>query len=575
MPGQWGFITVLGCLILWAHAVQADGNDILHSGLPAPTDSLVIINGQQLEQQKSVSSALDQLHLQGFLLAQTDSIRSDSVAVRIYIDKGQKFTFLPRSTNISPMVARSLGLDNYINKEPLAYPILMELEQKILNHFANYGYPFARLHKKDITISDQVVGFDLELETMDHIVFDSINVAGDVHLTQRFLENHLGIVRGQPYAEARVQQAEKKIRELDFVQLTGPVQISFSPGKASLLVPLQKIRANQFDGIAGFAGGQNEEDAFQLSGLLNLYLSNTLGMGEYLQLSWQGHGQGTQILDTEVGYPYPFGLPLSTEFTFALHKQDSSWLQVQTRPVIFVNLTPTSRLGAFWHYTSNSLISTTRYQQGAALPENLDFSMQLYGLEFRSATLAFQRELLQSGYSLKASASAGHRRTRKNVNLPESIYQDMDMKVLQLNGFAVFEKRWQTGSRATLSLGGRGAYLGGRQMPQNLMIRLGGFKTLKGFDEMSLPASAYALGNAEFRFFTAPRNFFSLFVNGGWFEQRSATTYTRNLPLGAGTGIHMETEAGIFAIYVAVGKLKETAWEFRNAKIHVGYTSRF
>ena len=109
----------------------------------------------------------------------------------------------------------------------------------------------------------------------------------------------------------------------------------------------------------------------------------------------------------------------------------------------------------------------------------------------------------------------------------------------------------------------------------NTMYRLGGFKTLKGFDELSLIASSFALGYLEFRFFAAANSFFSLFANGGWTEQKTGDNYYQDYPVGFGTGLNLQTQAGIFSINLALGALKENPALLRNAKIHVGYISNF
>ena len=48
-----------------------------------------------------------------------------------------------------------------------------------------------------------------------------------------------------------------------------------------------------------------------------------------------------------------------------------------------------------------------------------------------------------------------------------------------------------------------------------------------------------------------------------------------NRPIGIGAGMTFETKAGLFGISYALGKLDDTAFEFRTAKVHFGFVSLF
>jgi hypothetical protein len=517
---------------------------------------------------------LSELHQMGFLKAEKESFTTDSIHHNLLINKGPEF-YYQLNTSIDPGLLQKLRINRYFKDEPVSFPEFETLSKTIFNHFENNGYPFARLQKIEIEFTDSLIKTMLVLERMEYMVFDTLSRVGNVQISRFFLENHLGIIPGQPYSEKLVQQAGSRLQELDFAGLSSPLQLSFMPGKARLYLPLQKIRANRFDGVAGLSGSQNDEQPFQITGILNLYLSNTFGMGEFLDLSWRALGQGTQRLDLKGGFPYPFRLPVNTGIEFGLHRQDTSWLQIRTIPSLRFQTSASVSWGAFMDYTRSSLISTRQYENITVPPRNLDFTSRLYGIEFNKRTLAFTRNLLQRGHLINISTAAGNREIIKNSNLPEIIYEEMDLKSLQINIRARAKFRLKVSDRSTFSIDNRTAWLNGQNLPENQLYRLGGFQTLKGFDEFSMLASAYFTSNLEYRFFTGQMSFFSLFINGGWYEQKAGNQYINDFPVGMGTGINLETQAGIFALYFAVGRQNQVPFEFRNAKIHVGYISTF
>ncbi|MFN2394388.1 MAG: BamA/TamA family outer membrane protein [Bacteroidales bacterium] len=535
--------------------------------IPAPQQSDLRI--QEIAEEK-----LQELYSKGFLEAQLKNIIRDTASYTITLNKGQRFYYIPE-TNLDPLIIKSLNVESYFVGRPVNFEDFNSLTSKILNYLGNTGYPFARLHKNNIEITDSIIKVELLLDRMEYIVFDTLSITGDLQLKPVFLENHLGITPAQAFSEDLVNEATDKISDLTFTELSSPMQLSFSPGKARLILPMNKVRTNRFDGIIGLSSTTEQESSLSITGLLNLFLENTFGMGDKLSLSWRALGQGTQILDLAAHYPYPLKLPITTGIDFSLHRQDTTWLQLRAQPVVGINTASGFNWRVFMHYNSTSLISTKQYENVTDLPPNLDFKSRVYGIRLEKRTSGFNRSLIQSGYNLNLSIAAGSREILKNAALPEFIYENRELKSLQLNFEAFSELRFSISDRSTFTLTNRGAWINGQQIPVNQLYRLGGFQSLKGFDEYSMLASAYITANAEYRFFTGQFSFFSLFINGGWYEQKTLEQYMNDLPLGIGAGLNLETQAGILALYFAIGRQNQIPFELRNAKIHVGYVSTF
>ena len=514
------------------------------------------------------------LQKQGYLLAATDSVLVTSTQLDIFVSKGPRFYYLLTAGSIDSGIIERLRLQSFFNDSPIDFAQYDKLTETLLTHYGKTGYPFARVYNTGISIESPLIRAQFNVNPMDYVVFDTISISGNAEIRRFFLENHLSIYPGDAFNQEKAEKAADRLVELDFVRLNGPLQMSFSPGKASLMIPLEKVNASRFDGLVGFASDERTDNNFQITGLLNMMLVNAFGMGEYLELAWQAPGNNTQILNINGTYPYPLRLPVRTELTFSLHRQDSTWLQLSSRPAIITE-TSWGNVGAFMHYSKGSLISTARYRQGNISPTNLDFTTRLYGLEFQRNTPAFRQNLLRRGYALKVSAAAGNSIIHQNSNLPQAIYGDIALKSLQLNTYLHARKRWSIASQGTFAMGLKSAYMNGEKIPENQLFREGGFNSLKGFDELSLLASAYVWADAEYRFFTGNRSFFSLLVNGGWYERNSRSGYFNDWPLAAAAGINLESPAGIFALYFALGGSRNIPLEFRNGKIHVGYINTF
>lgn len=516
-----------------------------------------------------------QLHSEGFLNAKTDSIAQDDEGVTYYFNKGEKFLYKPEKIVLNTLVSSIAEENGLITGQSISFPDFERASTEILRWYSNNGFPFARLLKKNVSISKNIIGFDLIIEPNEEILIGDIKWEGNTSLNDAFLDNFMGLREGSRYNESLINAASQKFAELDFIELDGPLQLTFAPERATIIIPVRSTQANRFDGLAGLSGGGESETPLQVTGLLNLYLSNAFGRGEYIDLAWQAPGGGTQILALRANYPYPLQLPVEPELSFELHRQDSSWMQVVLKPAVFFNISAQSKIGAFWHQTTNSLLSISPSQSSTDPLLNLDYQTNLYGLEIRHSTSAYNRQILRSGFSLSFNSAVGERNIKKNSSFNETLYDSMELSTIQTVIESKMEKRWKTSTRSTVSLGVNAGFKTGKDLAQNEFYRMGGFKTLKGFDELSILASSFTFTHMEFRYFTGSESYFNFLINGGWYEQKSNSGYYNDFPAGMGLGLNLQTNAGIFSIMIAAGFGKNQQFDSRNTKIHIGYISSF
>ncbi len=538
-------------------------------------EHIIYSSQEEVDVYEFIDNRLNELHNQGYLQARLDTIISATESQTIVLFTGKPYFYKLSNDNISTMVLKKLNLENYFTSEPFPYVKLTTITQKLLTYYGNHGYPFARIYKSDIQISGQFIHAKLTSRLMESVIYDSIVTQGDINLTDRFLEAHLGIKKGALYNEKDILEAENKLRYLNFLQVTGPVGVSFSPGRARVILPLSKKRSNRFDGIAGVVSSDDPLRPIQLTGTLNLYLINALEAGESFDMVWQGLGNGTQILSIKVAYPYIIGLPLGVQAHFSLHRQDSTWIQILQQPAVNFQPSTAIQLSVFAKLLQNNLLATRHLATLNSTPQNLDFRSNMYGISILYMTSAYDAALLQKGHRVNLSVAAGQQTIKINNNLPQAIYDDLALQTNQVHLDIGAEKRWRTSNVTTLNLQIENAWNSGKDLFENQLFRLGGYNSLKGFDESSLLASAYSFTNLEFRVFASEGTYFSAFVNGGWYERNLKNNYYKDFPVGFGTGLNLETQAGIFAIYLALGTQRDVPVEIRNSKIHIGYTSVF
>ncbi len=526
------------------------------------------------EDREYADSLINSLNRKGYLQASIDSIYTENGQQKISFKKGQKFYYEPDISNIPPSVG-NFTPDEIQTPSVISFEQFNKLTRSILHSYANAGYPFARINKQNIVLKDSVIHLDLEVNPMEYTEFQDIKIKTDIKISKRFLHQYFGINKGDPYNEEKVRDISAKIESLDFLALEAPVEISFFPGQAVLSLPLKKTSNNRFDGIAGLSGGGNNEP-LRVNGILNLYLSNTLERGESIDIRWRAPGNTTQFLDIVTKLPYPLGIPVETGFGFSLQKQDTSWIQIQTKPSLKFNIRRNTFGGIFLDYTNNSLLAQTTGNTSVSeeLTSNVGFTSLLYGITFEFTTPGFHTNLLRKGLSLELSGSAGNIRFAEDTN-SDSNQNHEQASSLHMKNSMIFNQRWRLSNRSTLSLKSDFFLMPGKNFHNNQLQRTGGFQSLRGFDDLSLMASGYIFNHLDLRYFTSPESFFSLFINGGWYENKNRLDYYNDYPVGFGLGIHQQTQAGTFTLYFASGFSERQNFSLRNAKVHAGYISKF
>jgi translocation and assembly module TamA len=527
-----------------------------------------------LSLQLGLDSLMNSFFERGYLNARHEDLKNDTAGYSILIRPGVLFSWQLQNVNISPEALHSLRLSEYFNQTPLPFHRYNELRQKIIGWYENHGYPFASILADSVHIEEDKIKAAIRIEPSFYIAFDTLQLNGNVNLSKGFIANHTGIRPGQPYSEDKVREAAILLSDLPFLRINGEPSLQFTPATARLIIPARRQPANRFDGIAGVSSNTLDNKRLQLTGQLNLLLVNLFERGERFSMNWQGLGQGTQRLVLEGAYPYLLSTPLTTTLLFSLHKQDTAYLSLRLRPAFSWQSPRRLQVSIFADLQSTELLSTSRYANITSPPPQIDSQTSLYGLEAAIYSPGFFATL-REGRGAKLSLSAGNKIIEENPSLPPLIYEEILLKQTLYAFGLQAENRLPLTPRTSMVLQINSQGLAGKQLFENELYRIGGFRSLKGFDEESILASFYGIMTGEIRYFTGEDSFFSLLFNVAYFERNLDGQYLKGWPWGTAIGLTIETAPGIISVYYAIGKGPETAFAFRNSKVHIGFVSLF
>lgn len=586
-------MTLLVCLLLIVNSGFSQNNFVFYSLNKLPDFVKYPNMVKDLQNGKLQSTKIaNYLLAYGYISASVDSVfqKNDTIFFKIYTGKRYnwgKVNFKYLNENfIKKFGFQKLG-NGIVN--------LTEMQNSMnltIDYFENKGYPFAYFYWDSLKITNDSIRGNLFFEKNYFITFDTIALYGDRILSKNFIYNYLGIRPGEPFSESLLKQISKRFDKLPFATLQKPPQVYFVERKAVILLVLKKKSVNRLDGIAGFAPATDNTNSNKLllTGEFHIDLKNIKGSGIALKTDWQSFKQRSQSFNFAMNYPYFLNKPLGLGFGADFLKFDTIYYEVKLGVNLNYIFSGNDFFSLFYEKQSTNLISvdTNQIRKSGKIGSFIPLNNYSYGVILSKNTL---NNLISPTrgfstffkiYFTKRNISKDNKISNVKFYEPQSstyytVYDSLKIRTFQLKIQFESIKIIPIIKNTILYAELKGSGIISPDVYYNELYRIGGFSTLKGFNEQSLFASSYSIINLELRYLLSENSFVRMFVNGAYYIDKSdrQNKISEDLPIGYGAGFNLETSAGILNLSVAQGKSKFNPSEFRNTKIHIGLINYF
>lgn len=519
------------------------------------------------------------LYDEGYLEALNTFIQTDSTGSRVVFNLGPRYTWSEVLLDESLLELPSqLDLKKTpFNDKPVAPSKMATINKKVLTYLENHGYPFATIRYSDFKFDEAKVSAKVSVMRGELITLDSLVIAGDCKLSETYLRNYLSLGVGDVYDERIIRRIQDRIRELPMVTEIRPFTVAFSGDQCRVSLYLKDKRASQVDGIIGIQPPSNNspvDNRTKVTADVRLRLLSAFGRGELFDFNWKQPSPLTQDLKVKFNYPFLFNSPFGTEAGVSIYKKDTTYVDVLLEGGVQFLLDGGNYLKVFVKDKSSSLVSTDRYRNATVLPSFADVRKTLYGVGIKKLAVDYKLNP-RKGYLMEVSLSAGNRVVKQNSALPEALYDSIDLKSVQFDGEVQAGVFFSLASRWVVALLGKGGVTQGSGLFDNELYRFGGINNLRGFDEESIRASAFAIATGELRYLLDRNSYLNLFFDQGWYERKTGNAYLRDTPYGFGAGIAFDSKLGIFSINYALGSEQGNPILFKTAKVHFGVVNYF
>ena len=512
---------------------------------------------------------------EGYITANVDSMINDSSKYTAFLSIGQKYLWAQmRHASKDAEVISKLGYsERFFIHKPFNYSELSKMLNKIIVYYENNGFPFCEVKLDSVEINNASISAKLNITKNEFVKIDSFVVEEREVVKAKFLNRYLGLKNGMPYNENSFVTISTKLKQLPFLTEKKAAVIRLTDKQNKMYLFVAKKNASQFDGILGILPSSTGKTIF--TGDIKIKLMNTIfKSGETFDINFRRLQTQTQDLKALVSYPYLFGLPIGADYNIKLYKKDTSFIDVNQLVGVHYYFNGLNHVKAFYKQRNSNLVSVAGLSNVSVLPEYADITTKSYGL----ATIIEKMDYKfnpHKGFSFFLQGSVGNRQIRKNPKISDVAYNGLLLKSTQYQIEGNIAAYLNIIKNHVIKLSSQFASLYGNTLYKNELFRIGGLKTLRGFDEESIYASTYVIPTIEYRFLFEKNSNLFLFAEGAWYENRSSDIYLKDTPIGIGAGINFETKAGIFNLSYGLGKQLGNNFDFRTGKIHAGLTALF
>ena len=488
------------------------------------------------------------LKMNGYFLSRIDSVSQEGEKYIAYLNLDKKVdSVLLKHKSISKQILQKYKFKNNYIRIPI-----YQLEE-ILNDISTFqelkGNAFSEIKLKKIRIYNKTLYAEIDLTTSKKRKIDKIILKGYDNFPESFIKNYLNINSKTTFNKKKLMEISKLSKGLEFVSETKPPETLFKKDSTFIYIYLKKIQGSSFDGLVNFNSQENGK--LQFNGYLDLKLKNILNKGEQLNLLWNSFGNEKQEFSISVKTPYIYNSKLSPEFAFSIYKQDSTFLNTKLNTSLKYQIRNNSNL--FVSFNSEKSENSTK-----TISNNIS-SYENYFLGFGYEYKILKNDIFKNDmFFININPSFGKRKTTNNTFKQIKIATTLAY-LLDLNRNNSIYFRNKT------------ALLNSTNYFDNELFRIGGNKSIRGFNEQSIFVKNYLLQNIEFRYQTSKSSYMYTITDLALIT----TTNSKEKLYSFGLGYLFNSNNSQINISTAVGTNTKNPLDFKNTQFFVNWVNFF
>lgn len=442
-----------------------------------------------------------------------------------------------------------------------------EAAATILTWAEENGLPFARMEVDSLSIDHtaEVVTPHLRIQSGPSIAISFVQFEGNAISHEKLLLRESRLRLGSLYKESRIQQARRRLSQLEYLRrVEYPRIIIDDQGRSGLLVNVEENRLSRLDIVAGLSpAGEGESQS--VTGLVDLQLLNLFGTGRRGKVFWQKPASGVQELALAWREAWIAGTPLRADLSFAQRVEDT--LFVTRRYGIRAGYPVSATVELFAGVASEELLADSgTAAQLSIVPTQTKLAETGFIVDTRDHTTN-----PRGGIRFESSAATGARTTDR----PPLGSTKTEFTQRRASADAEFYRELFPFWVLAIASHGRATLSDEPEIPVSDLYKVGGARTFRGYREEQFLGSQVAWGSIEARYWLGPASRIAMFGDFGLVirqarvENGLVNSEIRRASYGA--GLRLETGIGVWGVdYGIAGGTSPL-----NGQLHVSLLSLF
>lgn len=494
----------------------------------------------------------------GYFTCNVDSINLKNQKLKIYLQTGNLISLNSIKVNLPNSLSLKLREDFISDKTYFNANDFSEKIKKWIVLMNNNGFPFAEFEFEKSEIINSKINLICNLISGPLVKIDSIInpeiTKKELQLVYKFTD----IRNGDLFELNKIYKISENIKNTGFIEEIRPPAYEFIDNKASIYTYLKPQSKNSINGLVGIQPGENE--TVQFTGNVALNFQNALSYGEVLKFNWRRMFNSSQNLIAELSYPFLFNTNFEVQGGLDMIKKDSSFFNFNSK--LIINYKSNSNFSNGFLFTNNNSTNLLEDEYSSTSVNSFGFVTN-----FKKLDNPFNP---RKGFKIKSEIAYGWKETYAIDTVANNI-----LKSPNFNGNLSFSSYLSLLKRTTFKIKLSGSTIQNNILYENELTRIGGYKTIRGFDEESIWVSSFVLGNFEFRYLIDEKSNVFLFSDFAWTESKTNNFLMEDYFQSFGFGTNISMPNGLLTLIYGLGRKIDNPFLIRTGKIHLGFTSYF
>ncbi|MFL2589712.1 MAG: hypothetical protein ACJ0QS_06565 [Parvicellaceae bacterium] len=494
----------------------------------------------------------------GYFTCNVDSINLKNQKLKIYLQTGNLISLNSIKVNLPNSLSLKLREDFNSDKTYFNANDFSEKIKKWIILMNNNGFPFAEFEFEKSEIINSKINLICNLISGPLVKIDSIInpeiTKKELQLVYKFTD----IRNGDLFELNKIYKISENIKNTGFIEEIRPPAYEFIDNKASIYTYFKPQSKNSINGLVGIQPGENE--TVQFTGNVALNFQNALSYGEVLKFNWRRMFNSSQNLIAELSYPFLFNTNFEVQGGLDMIKKDSSFFNFNSK--LIINYKSNSNFSNGFLFTNNNSTNLLEDDYSSTSVNSFGFVTN-----FKKLDNPFNP---RKGFKIKSEIAYGWKETYVIDTVANNI-----LKSPNFNGNLSFSSYLSLLKRTTFKIKLSGSTIQNNILYENELTRIGGYKTIRGFDEESIWVSSFVLGNFEFRYLIDEKSNVFLFSDFAWTESKTNNFLMEDYFQSFGFGTNISMPNGLLTLIYGLGRKIDNPFLIRTGKIHLGFTSYF